>query len=1585
MRNKKTMTLFMFLVALTSCSNLQKKDENIAPFLKVKKHEDTVLPDYTQEYTKDNFEIKGNYIYEGEQLNSQYIDSETILYKTKIQKETIILKPKDKNYNDYKIDESLVGEAINSEHIFETDDYKITARRVRNPFNHQEIYIEKRIEFKNKLKTTIVLQSLDTGGETEIVVDNNLKLVDPKEVFNKKYPEIARYKNLKEGIDNKRLVLDISNIDYEDLKTNENDLTKYNDLDDIVGEHTVKVRVRVKNGFISERDNFIEKKVDFSDKLEDYKYEEILSDLSKTSLRFSEDGKSVLGGFNEYIENRLVNGNENLKLVTRILDEDKDTVGRHNVIREIIKDDKVVYSKKDKTFVSFNGPVVAVADASFFDLSKEVEKRTYRQTPYWTDPKVDPMSEINEQSDDFLKNQAKISRTHGATVIGAMIDELSYGKSLFWYGLQLYNIGNTMNNKELASKYTDKDMFNTTNGYLDILEKQFSDKNDILNKVNEVRKYQTELLKPAIEDNNSDKKKEYYEKLKEIGEKIVTITEVEKLKQVDLNFHTISIGSKGVTNSVNPPLTGKYLPSVLDLNKNIKLINMSYGNDRNYEDYLATLNMTDEQKQKAADEYNNNALYRFLIRSWLKAEKEEFRKLISEKYSHAFNAIDLSDYFENKDYITKEDFDKLLLYKRVTTEGSIKNAVEFSAANHDILMVRSAGNTYSHAPVDLTTFKENGSKRLIKDPNLKYDNNFGSVPNMINLLKSIESAKKGETYVYDYSYRKNILNVVGLASALSIGGRDGKEDFAEMKLVTYGIKKLKNKDLTPGMFDTYIEYVKLLNEARENPDKYPKEYIDEIEYEIQSMEAYASNNAGHGDVYSLTRAGKSMIWTMAAEGEYVYATEYDNFGNKIEGGIDSKIKLDYGSSFAAPRVTAVGALVQQKFPFMTAHQIKQTLLTTARDDFMVTLDNGKVVSKGIYGVDENIGWGILDKDKAIKGPARFVKALTHETNDENFVANVSSGIYEFSNDIEGSFNITDHMISRGFLTQTELNQIKLLPVDEQTKKFTEKTMEYLKTLNFDEQELFIDAGLTKTGNGTLVLSGRNKYKGDTVIKEGTLVERGSSASNHIIEENAKLKLDLAYRANEIDDNYEKKAVIEGDVINKGSLYSYSNQDTITKKYIPYEGSKTYVTPNSKLSVGYLDLTHIRNFDIDVFATKGIFKALENGPVNVFEGRTSVQELIGIKLGIFPISQNLSLKTSYEGGVYRAFIQKGGYSVKAEDKRALTYLNGNPNINTNGSTTLAEESLDALLFMQPDKKDEVNGESLANSLAIGYELSDLKLDNLSLSLSKNYEKNKIYIDANTYTKLDVSKENNKFKLTSHLSGVYAGIISKYDNLTYGFSVDYTRGGAYKNGIRKINLHSLGLNLMAKYDITDKYFIKAIFSETSILKDVTKDVLFENRLTHKQNQHSLVFSISSGINLKYKNLTITPFVGFDNYLSIFEKYDEKDTILGLKYDVQYNNYVKANIGLDLTYDINKNVSLEFGMNYKKWLSNSKVNLNVKSTVFDLEDNVYSVSISDNKLSTKFGININPNDNLSINFNYTNTNLLENKLNLGLKYKF
>ena len=159
----------------------------------------------------------------------------------------------------------------------------------------------------------------------------------------------------------------------------------------------------------------------------------------------------------------------------------------------------------------------------------------------------------------------------------------------------------------------------------------------------------------------------------------------------------------------------------------------------------------------------------------------------------------------------------------------------------------------------------------------------------------------------------------------------------------------------------------------------------------------------------LARARRAMWWTVAANGEC---------------GLPGC--TEYGSSFATPKVSAAAAKLKEKFPWMTGHEIQQTILTTATD-------------LGQPGVDEIFGWGLLNEEKALKGPAKFSRELL-------------VGERAANAGLSGQFNANVG--------------------DNITSKF--------------ENNITGLGGLKKSGNGILVLSGNNDYQGATTIEGGIL-------------------------------------------------------------------------------------------------------------------------------------------------------------------------------------------------------------------------------------------------------------------------------------------------------------------------------------------------------------------------------------------------------------------------------------------------------------------------------------------------------------------
>jgi len=124
------------------------------------------------------------------------------------------------------------------------------------------------------------------------------------------------------------------------------------------------------------------------------------------------------------------------------------------------------------------------------------------------------------------------------------------------------------------------------------------------------------------------------------------------------------------------------------------------------------------------------------------------------------------------------------------------------------------------------------------------------------------------------------------------------------------------------------------------------------------------------------RCGVAKAWCVSAPGDDIYSTYPLGRGT----GTDNGYKVMGGTSQAAPVVSGVAALVNEAFPWFTAHDLQQTILTTATD-------------LGAAGVDEIYGWGLVNAGKAVLGYAQFTSTAVLDT--QGYTST-------FANDISGA-------------------------------------------------------------------------------------------------------------------------------------------------------------------------------------------------------------------------------------------------------------------------------------------------------------------------------------------------------------------------------------------------------------------------------------------------------------------------------------------------------------------------------------------------------------------------------------------------------
>lgn len=132
----------------------------------------------------------------------------------------------------------------------------------------------------------------------------------------------------------------------------------------------------------------------------------------------------------------------------------------------------------------------------------------------------------------------------------------------------------------------------------------------------------------------------------------------------------------------------------------------------------------------------------------------------------------------------------------------------------------------------------------------------------------------------------------------------------------------------------------------------------------QGIYAYSNFFKGGASLYGIMAPAQNIV---TANGRYGYIY-YDIYSKEIKTDLTTTI-IDSGTSFAAPFVSGVATLVEQKFPFLNGSQIGDILLTTANKNIetpnlVVTKNVGKNGLSEFYSIFY-INKEVPTKDKAI--------------------------------------------------------------------------------------------------------------------------------------------------------------------------------------------------------------------------------------------------------------------------------------------------------------------------------------------------------------------------------------------------------------------------------------------------------------------------------------------------------------------------------------------------------------------------------------------------------------------------------------------
>lgn len=264
--------------------------------------------------------------------------------------------------------------------------------------------------------------------------------------------------------------------------------------------------------------------------------------------------------------------------------------------------------------------------------------------------------------------------------------------------------------------------------------------------------------------------------------------------------------------------------------------------------------------------------------------------------------------------------------------------------------------------------------------------------------------------------------------------------------------------------------------------------------------------------------------------------------DNIFGTTDKKLyRTLSGTSMAAPMVSGAAALVSQKFPFLNGKQIADVLLSTANKNYQapkltvkVTKDllNIQTGKKQNYYTIIYIDRPVPNDKEQIKQDLRSEWYFNADEILNNLISNYSlmqnagkdyEGIQSLSKEALFGQGILDIGKALGGIATLDANHLEAKDASSKYSEKNEKEAYYsLDTQGYDatfsndiSQKLWDDKlhlataknsareelkdiqkiGILKVGDGVLILSGNNTYKGTTVVKEGELSLRKNEDKN----------------------------------------------------------------------------------------------------------------------------------------------------------------------------------------------------------------------------------------------------------------------------------------------------------------------------------------------------------------------------------------------------------------------------------------------------------------------------------------------------------
>jgi len=562
-----------------------------------------------------------------------------------------------------------------------------------------------------------------------------------------------------------------------------------------------------------------------------------------------------------------------------------------------------------------------------------------------------------------------------------------------------------------------------------------------------------------------------------------------------------------------------------------------------------------------------------------------------------------------------------------------------------------------------------------------------------------------------------------------------------------------------------------------------------------------------------------------------------------------------GSSYAAPRVTRAAALVFEKFDWMTADQVRQTLFTTTDGTELEKTVTGEDRRRVETSPDNKYGWGMLNQERALKGPGAFMN-ISKYGDTSTFNANIPTG-----------------------------------------------------KVSYFENKIFGSGGLVKSGEGTLHLTNDNSFAGGSIVNGGILEIHKIHSSGVTVNQAGKLVLNpkalIGYNtfSNNIIKTVDPQNITtDTNLKNKGTVEVNGTTAIVGGDYIAYKGSITTFNSGAKFNV--LGNIKIQDGTVKVLSdnyvtTQGSSNTVMEG--KSFEGNIANVETNGMRTANVEVKDGKVVATlsrqnpvEYIGEGAEASSKNVAENVEKVfqdlDKKVLS-----------GTATKEELAMGATVQSMStmgftSATEMMSGEIYASAQALTFS----QAQNVNRDLSNRLAGLDNFKNSNKDSEVWFSVLGSGGKLRrdgyasadTRVTGGQFGIDTKFEGTTtLGVALNYSYAKANFNryaGESKSNM--VGVSFYGKQELPYGFYTAGRLGLSNISSKVERELLTSTgeTLTGKINHHDKMLSAYIEIGKKFG--WFTPFIGYSQDYLRRGSFNESEASWGIKADSK--NYRATN---------------------------------------------------------------------------------------------